>query len=89
MVCRRAWNDVDKLTAVREKTGLKEAVTVGKGKIYGEDAVIGVCDARFMMGSMGHAVGEKIAGAVERATEEKLPVILFCCSGGARMELYP
>lgn len=77
---------VDKLTAVREKTGLKEAVTVGKGKIYGEDAVIGVCDARFMMGSMGHAVGEKIAGAVERATEEKLPVILFCCSGGARMQ---
>lgn len=76
----------DKLTAVREKTGLKEAVTVGKGKIYGEDAVIGVCDARFMMGSMGHAVGEKIAGAVERATEEKLPVILFCCSGGARMQ---
>ena len=69
MVCRRAWNEsagfpgyVDKLTAVREKTGLKEAVTVGKGKIYGEDAVIGVCDARFMMGSMGHAVGEKIAG---------------------------
>lgn len=77
---------VDKLTAVREKTGLKEAVTVGKGKIYGEDVVIGVCDARFMMGSMGHAVGEKIAGAVERATEEKLPVILFCCSGGARMQ---
>lgn len=77
---------VDKLTAVREKTGLKEAVTIGKGKIYGEDAVIGVCDARFMMGSMGHAVGEKIAGAVERATEEKLPVILFCCSGGARMQ---
>lgn len=76
----------DKLAAVREKTGLKEGVTVGQGKIYGEDVVIGVCDARFLMGSMGHAVGEKIALAVERATELKLPVILFCCSGGARMQ---
>ena len=76
----------EKLSAVREKTGLKEGVTVGKGKIYGEDVVIGVCDARFLMGSMGHAVGEKIALAVERATELKLPVILFCCSGGARMQ---
>lgn len=76
----------DKVRATREKTGLPEGVTVGKGKIYGMDAVIGVCDARFMMGSMGHVVGEKIALAVERATAEKLPVILFCCSGGARMQ---
>ena len=76
----------DKVRATREKTGLPEGVTVGKGKIYGMDAVIGVCDARFMMGSMGHVVGEKIASAVERATAEKLPVILFCCSGGARMQ---
>lgn len=76
----------DKVRATREKTGLPEGVTVGKGKIYGMDAVIGVCDARFMMGSMGHIVGEKIAEAVERATAEKLPVILFCCSGGARMQ---
>ena len=76
----------EKVRATREKTGLPEGVTVGKGKIYGMDAVIGVCDARFMMGSMGHVVGEKIAEAVERATAEKLPVILFCCSGGARMQ---
>ena len=76
----------EKLQAVREKTGLHEGVTVGKGKIYGEDAVIGICDARFLMGSMGHVVGEKIAAAVERATEERLPVIMFCCSGGARMQ---
>lgn len=76
----------EKVRATREKTGLPEGVTVGKGKIYGMDAVIGVCDARFMMGSMGHVVGEKIASAVERATAEKLPVILFCCSGGARMQ---
>lgn len=76
----------NKVLATREKTGLFEGVTVGKGKIYGMDAVIGVCDARFMMGSMGHVVGEKIAAAVERATAEHLPVILFCCSGGARMQ---
>ena len=76
----------EKVKATQEKTGLKEGVTVGRGKIYGEDAVIGVCDARFMMGSMGHVVGEKIARAVEQATREKLPVILFCYSGGARMQ---
>ena len=76
----------EKLEAVREKTGLHEAVTVGKCKIYGEETVLGICDARFLMSSMGHVVGEKITRAVERATEEKLPVILFCCSGGARMQ---
>ena len=76
----------EKVSVTREKTGLAEGVTVGKGKIYGLDAVIGVCDSRFMMGSMGHVVGEKIATAVERATAERLPVILFCCSGGARMQ---
>ncbi len=76
----------EKLSAVKEKTGLHEGVTVGKGKIYGEDVCMGVCDARFLMGSMGHVVGEKIALMVERATEEKLPVVIFCCSGGARMQ---
>ena len=76
----------EKLEAAREKTGLHEAVTVGRCKIYGEDAVLGICDARFLMSSMGHVVGEKIALAVERATELSLPVILFCCSGGARMQ---
>lgn len=76
----------EKLETVKEKTGLHEGVTIGKGKIYGEEAVIGVCDARFLMGSMGHVVGEKIASAVERATKERLPVIIFCCSGGARMQ---
>lgn len=75
-----------KVRDTREKTGLSEGVTVGKGTIYGMEAVIGVCDARFMMGSMGHVVGERIAAAVERATAERLPVILFCCSGGARMQ---
>lgn len=76
----------EKIEAAKEKTGLHEAVTVGRCKIYGEDTVMGICDARFLMSSMGHVVGEKIALAVERATELKLPVILFCCSGGARMQ---
>lgn len=76
----------EKVAAAREKTGLHEAVTVGSCRIYGEEAVLGICDARFLMSSMGHVVGEKIAGAIERATEKKLPVILFCCSGGARMQ---
>lgn len=76
----------EKLLAAKEKTGLNEGVTVGKCQIYGEDAVIGICDARFMMASMGHAYGEKITSAIEKATEEKLPVFLFCCSGGARMQ---
>ena len=74
----------DKVKAAKEKTGLHEAVTIGRCKIYGEDTVLGICDARFLMSSMGHVMGEKIACAVERATEEGLPVILFCCSGADR-----
>ena len=76
----------EKISDTREKTGLKEAVTIGKGSICGWETVIGVCDARFLMSSMGYVVGERITQAFERATKEKLPVILFCCSGGARMQ---
>ena len=76
----------EKLEKLQEKTGLSEAVITGKAKIDGREAAIGVCDGRFLMASMGEAVGEKIARAVERATEERLPVILFACSGGARMQ---
>lgn len=76
----------EKLASVQAKTGLHEAVVTGKCRINGQEAVIGVCDGRFLMASMGWAVGEKITRAVERATEEKLPVILFACSGGARMQ---
>lgn len=76
----------EKIKKLREQTGLKEAVVTGRVKINGTQAVIGVCDGRFMMASMGYAVGEKITRAVERATNEKLPVILFTCSGGARMQ---
>ena len=76
----------EKLAAMKARTGLDEAVVTGKGSIHGTETVIGVCDGRFLMASMGENVGEKIARAVERATEEQLPVILFCCSGGARMQ---
>lgn len=76
----------EKLEKLQEKTGLSEAVVTGKAKIDGREMAIGVCDGRFLMASMGEAVGEKIARAVERATEEGLPVILFACSGGARMQ---
>ena len=75
-----------KVQAAREKTNLDEAIVTGKGNIGGYPAVIGVCDARFMMSSMGHNVGEKITQAVERATREKLPVIIFAASGDARMQ---
>ena len=52
--------------SAREKTGLDEAVTVGKCKVFGEEIMLGICDARFMMASMGHTVGEKITAAIER-----------------------
>lgn len=75
-----------KVQAAREKTNLNEAVVTGKGLIGGHAAAVGVCDARFIMSSMGHVVGEKITEMVERATKEQLPVIIFACSGGARMQ---
>ena len=76
----------EKLKSVKEETGLDEAITIGQCQVFGEDIVLGVCDSRFLMSSMGHVVGEKITMAVERAIEKKLPVFLFCCSGGARMQ---
>lgn len=75
-----------KVQAVREKTNLNEAVVTGQGTIHGQKTVIAVCDSRFIMSSMSHNVGEKIARAVERATALRLPVIIFACSGGARMQ---
>ncbi len=76
----------EKVKKLRETTSLNEAVVTGKIRIDGTDAVIGVCDGRFLMASMGEIVGEKITRAVERASQEKLPVIIFTCSGGARMQ---
>ena len=76
----------EKIKKLQEKTNLDEAIVTGKAKIGGISVVLGVCDSRFLMASMGENVGEKIARAVERATQERLPVVLFACSGGARMQ---
>lgn len=76
----------EKIRSLREKTGLDEAVVTGKCTIKGTPTALGVCDCRFMMSSMGEVVGEKITRVFERATKERLPVILYICSGGARMQ---
>ena len=76
----------EKVEALQEKTGLDEAVVTGKARIAGNEVVLAVCDGRFMMASMGKVVGEKITRAVEKATGERLPIIIFACSGGARMQ---
>lgn len=77
---------IEKSEKLRESTGIDEAVVTGECEIGGNPCVIGVCDTRFLMGSMGENVGEKITRAIENATGRKLPVILFTCSGGARMQ---
>lgn len=76
----------EKIASLQLKTGLKEGVVTGEGKINGTDVVIAVMDSRFMMGSMGEVVGEKITRAIEHATNKKLPIIIFTASGGARMQ---
>ncbi len=75
-----------KLEVLRDKTGIDEAVKCGTGKINGEDVVLCVMDSNFFMGSMGRIVGEKITYSIEKAIELKLPIIIFCVSGGARMQ---
>lgn len=75
-----------KLKVLREKTKLQEAVACGFGKINNEKVVICVMDSGFLMGSMGAVVGEKITYAIEKAIENKLPLIIFSVSGGARMQ---
>ncbi|MBQ9956050.1 MAG: acetyl-CoA carboxylase carboxyltransferase subunit beta [Ruminococcus sp.] len=76
----------EKQQALREATGLRDAVITGEARIKGSPVVIGVMDSRYMMASMGSVVGEKITRAFERASEKKLPVIMFTASGGARMQ---
>lgn len=76
----------DKIQAAQNSTGLTEAVLTGEGTIYGQPLVLGVLDSRFIMGSMGSAVGERITRAFERALEKRLPVVMFSASGGARMQ---
>lgn len=75
-----------KIDSAMEGSGLNEAVVTGQGQIRGMDMIIGVMDSSFMMGSMGTVVGEKLARAIEYATQNKLPVVIFTASGGARMQ---
>jgi len=75
-----------KIKALREKTKLKEAVKCGIGEINKEKVIICVMDSNFLMGSMGSVVGEELTYSIEKAIELKLPIIIFCASGGARMQ---
>ncbi len=75
-----------KLAGLEEETGLKDAAVAALGKIEGRKAVFAVLDSRFLMGSMGTAVGEKVTRAAEYAARKKLPLIIFSASGGARMQ---
>lgn len=77
---------IQKLKLLREKTGLQDAISTGIGKINGESVVICIMDSGFMMGSMGVVVGEKVTYAIEQAIEQKLPLIIFSVSGGARVQ---
>lgn len=76
----------EKQQQLREATGLNDAVVTGVAKIRNIPVVVGVMDSRFMMASMGSVVGEKLTRAIEYGTKNKLPVILFTASGGARMQ---
>lgn len=75
-----------KLEGLKEKIKMEEAVKCGICEIEGEKTVLAVMDGNFLMGSMGYAVGERITLAVETAIENKLPFVIFCVSGGARMQ---
>ncbi|WP_302372296.1 acetyl-CoA carboxylase, carboxyltransferase subunit beta [Enterococcus asini] len=77
---------VEKVTKTQESTGLDEAVLTGKATIMGDSLALGIMDSHFIMGSMGTVVGEKITRLFEKATFEKLPVVIFTASGGARMQ---
>ena len=76
----------EKLQKARSQTGLSEAVISGQGAISGEPVAIAVMDASFFMASMGTVVGERITRLLERATALRLPAVIYCCSGGARMQ---
>lgn len=76
----------DRLVASRKKTGLEDAILVGEGTMGGRPVQLGCFLFRFMGGSMGSVVGEKITCMFERATEKKQPAILLSASGGARMQ---
>ena len=75
-----------KLADASRRTGLSEAVVTATGRIDGRRTAVGVLDSRFFMGSMSAAVGEKVTRLVEYAEKNRLPLILFSASGGARMQ---
>nr|YP_010407242.1 acetyl-CoA carboxylase beta subunit [Spiranthes sinensis]URF20131.1 acetyl-CoA carboxylase beta subunit [Spiranthes sinensis] len=77
---------IDRISFYQNKTGLTEAVQTGIGKLNSIPIAIGVMDFQFMGGSMGSVVGEKITRLIEYATNQSLPVIIVCASGGARMQ---
>jgi acetyl-CoA carboxylase carboxyl transferase subunit beta len=76
----------DRLRAEQQKTGNTDAVVCGKAFIKGRPILLSVMDGEFMMGSMGSVVGEKITLTIEAAAEQKLPLLIVSCSGGARMQ---
>lgn len=76
---------LDKVKAYQAKTGLQEAVVTGRATIEGVPVLLAIMDFRFLGASMGSVVGEKITRAIETATAERKPVIVFSASGGARM----
>lgn len=76
----------EKIRKTQISSGLREAVVTGEAKIHKHPVAIGVMDSHFIMGSMGQAVGEKVTRLFETAQEKRLPVVLFTCSGGARMQ---
>lgn len=76
----------EKKEIIKKETNLEEAVITGKASIGHIEVMLGVCDTRYLMGSMGYVVGEKITKLFENATKAQLPVIMINCSGGARMQ---
>lgn len=81
---RKAYSD--RIRETQDKTGLIDAVQTGLGKLDGLPIGLGVMDFRFMGGSMGSVVGEKLTRLIERSTRERFPVVIICASGGARMQ---
>lgn len=76
----------DRLSQALDKTGLYDGTFCGTGKIEGDDVALAVMNFQFMGGSMGVVTGEKIAWAMDEAYEKKIPCVVVCCSGGARMQ---
>lgn len=79
-------NYTDKIVKTREKTGLHEAILTGKASIKDEKVALAIMDSNFIMASMGTVVGEKLTRLIEMATKEKLALVIFTASGGARMQ---